>query len=86
VSGEFFTPQRRRLEEDRAAHELDMEALRRAVRASRDARAELERRSECDHPRWTEEGDGHNHNYWRCAECGHTQWIAPWILKEKLPR
>lgn len=32
----------------------------------------------CEHPSWTEEGDGHGHNHWQCTKCDHTQWIAPW--------
>ena len=35
----------------------------------------------CEHPTWTEEGDGHGHNYWRCTECDRTQWIAPWVMR-----
>jgi hypothetical protein len=37
-------------------------------------------RDDCQHPAWIEEGDGHGHNYWRCAHCHITQWIAPWVL------
>lgn len=35
----------------------------------------------CQHPYWTEEGDGHGHNHWRCTECGVTSWIAPWVVR-----
>ena len=31
----------------------------------------------CTHPWWSEEGDGHGHNSWRCTTCGHSRWIAP---------
>lgn len=44
-----------------------------------------EKDAPCTHPWWVEEGDGHGHNSWRCTTCGHSQWIAPWVLGTPIP-
>ncbi len=40
-------------------------------------------KKECTHPTWREEHDGHHNQGWTCTECGHWQWIAPWVLNAK---